>query len=211
MCYNDKGPYFKSGGAFKYWCGNDSRWDCNKDDYYSTLCVVNLTKCTADGNWLASNWNLAWSQYLGPVVTMTKTVTCRSTATTHRGDEGKDTINLNNTTDDVIQGMEGNDPDLHGAGGADYVCGGYGNDSLRGGTGIDDVRGGYGEDTLRGGGGDDVLRGGEGANDDVIYDGAGADTLYGGPGYDTVYRCDTLNTTPDQDIERFLGPDPSYC
>lgn len=69
-------------------------------------------------------------------------------------------------SDDVINGLGGND-DIDGGAGDDTLNGGTGNDDIIGGYGDDHVMGGNGNDTLDGGRGNDLVEGGDG--DDVIY------------------------------------------
>ncbi|HEY0024466.1 MAG TPA: calcium-binding protein, partial [Longimicrobium sp.] len=105
---------------------------------------------------------------------------------------GNDTL-YGYATDDVLNGLEGNDT-LYGAGGADTLEGGAGDDNLQGQDGNDLLLGGVGTDSLSGGSGADDLQGQDGndylygdAGNDVFDGGAGNDYLSGGSGAD-LYR-----------------------
>jgi Ca2+-binding RTX toxin-like protein len=101
--------------------------------------------------------------------------------------QGDDSVAGDDTGDNKIEGLEGNDH-ITGLGGNDTLIGGEGHDSLHGGAGDDSLEGGPGEDTLYGAGGDDVLYGGAGADMLCGEDtGTGNDTLVGGEGADTLW------------------------
>ena len=82
---------------------------------------------------------------------------------------GKDDINLANSTGDNLV-LAGN--------GIDKVMGGTGEDIIFGGNGNDNLSGGAGDDQLDGGNGVDVLNGNDG--NDLLSGGQGKDTLTGG-------------------------------
>lgn len=215
MCNTAPGIWFDTGGTMKYdVCDTDGnyRLDCNKDDYYSTLCRINLSKCSSDGNWLATHWNTANSTYLTAPTVNTAVVVCGNLNATTAGDEGKDSWVLSNTTNDVIQALEGNDPDVTGFGGDDYVCGEQGHDTVRGGPGGDRVYGGYGDDYVYGGTGYDNINGGPA--DDRLYDGPGVDTIDGGSGMnDTLYPCadGESDTIVPGTVEIIAAASSMYC
>jgi hypothetical protein len=68
LCYWDGGIYFTNGGEIQYLCPTDvqptSIFDCGKDDYYSAAKV----RVNPQGSYLETNWNLARSSWLSPVV-----------------------------------------------------------------------------------------------------------------------------------------------
>ena len=82
-------------------------------------------------------------------------------------------------------GTSGNDFDVEGSDGGDWLSGGGSSDIISGKAGDDYVFGGAGDDILDGGAGDDYVFGG--AGDDIISGGAGDDSLYGGAGDDSFY------------------------
>ncbi len=84
----------------------------------------------------------------------------------------------------LIAGSDGNDSQLVGTDGKDWITGGAGDDVVSGGAGDDILAGNSGFDTIRGGAGSDVLYGGNA--DDVLEGGAGADVLIGGENSDTA-------------------------
>jgi Ca2+-binding RTX toxin-like protein len=100
---------------------------------------------------------------------------------------GRDEIDLSNSTGDNLV-FTGNGADLfkggdgddiaYGGNGVDRLEGGDGNDTLYGENGVDRLEGGDGDDTLHGGNGADELKGGDG--NDALYGEAANDTLYGG-------------------------------
>jgi Ca2+-binding RTX toxin-like protein len=92
------------------------------------------------------------------------------------------TIQGFNSSNDVINGLDGNDK-INGRSGNDRLRGGNGNDSLTGGGGNDTLFGDAGDDSLSGGGGIDSLFGGTG--NDVLNGGKDADILTGGGGINT--------------------------
>jgi Ca2+-binding RTX toxin-like protein len=88
----------------------------------------------------------------------------------------------------IKTGTSGNDTNIQGSKGVDYLYGLAGNDALHGNNGADLLAGGAGNDLLEGGAGADVLNGGAGndvflyasyknANDDTIVDFSVGDTL----------------------------------
>ncbi|WP_417624700.1 calcium-binding protein [Paremcibacter congregatus] len=87
--------------------------------------------------------------------------------------------------DDYIYGTAGDDLNLNGEQGTDYIFGGAGQDTLLGNGGNDFLYGEAGNDTLYGGAGLDRLEGGVGA--DTLYGGDDADNLYGGFDNDILY------------------------
>ncbi len=101
---------------------------------------------------------------------------------------GGDDVIASQTTNDFVDGGDGNDtlwgdyPGSSPAPGADWLEGGAGNDSLLGGPGDDRLLGGSGDDILDGGAGNDILRGATGT--DQLYGGDGNDLLAGGAGND---------------------------
>jgi Ca2+-binding RTX toxin-like protein len=99
--------------------------------------------------------------------------------------------------DSEVNGGKGNDYLHGGIGGPQRLNGDDGNDSVYGLTGIDLITGGKGNDVLYGGSGTDVIYGNSG--NDKLYGEAGADNLYGGPGNDRLYGgtgTDMLNGGP---------------
>jgi serralysin len=103
---------------------------------------------------------------------------------------------------DVLIGAGGNEwifggwgPDtILGLGGNDYVIGDRGKDEIHGGDGNDNVIGRNDDDTLYGNDGDDELRGLSG--EDILYGGEGNDALYGGK------HTDQLDGGPGDDTEQ---------
>jgi Ca2+-binding RTX toxin-like protein len=83
---------------------------------------------------------------------------------------------------DFIQGGNHNDI-ISGQAGFDFINAGAGDDFVSGGKDIDFILGGAGNDTLNGDEGNDFIVGGEG--DDLINGGKGNDFLIGGKGRDT--------------------------
>jgi hypothetical protein len=177
--------------------------DCGHDDYYSTLCALNVQKCPgAEGEsgptaWLATHWNLAESKWLSSIRQTNGSKTCNGLTTTgpdSQGDEHSEKIDAG-AAGDVISALDGYDTVL-GNEGSDSICGGDGKDTLRGGIGNDVVRGTYGNDRVFGGESDDTVYGNTendelfgGDGNDILYDGPGHDTVDGGPGLDTWRRC----------------------
>lgn len=214
MCRTDGGSYFENGGKM-IWdrCRHETRYDCNKDDYYSSLCRETPSEC---GD-LAGHWNIAWSGWLSPIYAESASPTCNTRIATRSGDETVDSIVLNNTSDDVVAGLDEEDT-LDGGGGADTLCGFDGDDVIYGSGGNDPfIFGGFGNDTLRGGGGNDGSATAGGilghTGDDILYDGNGSDRIVGGKGTDTWYQCaDATSDTPDHaTIENIIGPSTAYC
>ncbi|WP_281061287.1 cadherin domain-containing protein [Sphingobium sp. Sx8-8] len=123
------------------------------------------------------------------------------------------------TKDILVQGGEGNDQiiggagkdNLQGDGGNDIIFGWRGSDTISGGAGDDILYGddlGFngisGDDTLDGGTGNDILYGGRGKDkltggdgNDILYGGAGDDSLSGGAGDDILYGDDDLTSGND--------------
>ncbi len=118
--------------------------------------------------------------------------------------DAKQTLAIDETDNDVIDGGAGNDL-IFGGLGQDVLRGEAGNDELQGGDGDDALYGGAGDDRFFGQAGNDIVYGGEGndllvgftganesrqslntgeTDDDWLYGGAGADTLLGGLGND---------------------------
>jgi len=83
---------------------------------------------------------------------------------------GNDSLSGNDTLNDVIDLLAGNDT-YTGLGGNDSILGNDGNDSISGGNGADFVDGGLDNDTIIGGNGNDIIIGGAGS--DSIDAGAG--------------------------------------
>lgn len=112
------------------------------------------------------------------------------------GDEGKDTLDDEDSTcygifyggdgGDTCTGGSQNDTMIGGAG-ADYLDGRGGNDSLLGQGDADSIYGGDGDDYIDGGDGDDAVLEGD----------AGHDTLNGGAGNDSFFNTDTVSDTLD--------------
>ncbi|MDF2975079.1 MAG: hypothetical protein K0R61_5529, partial [Microvirga sp.] len=96
---------------------------------------------------------------------------------------GKDTLNGQDSIDNVMKGLGGNDT-LRGRGGNDSLSGGTGDDKVYGDSGDDKVTGDSGNDRVYGGFGNDRAYGG--AGNDKVYGNAGHDRVYGGSGHDTV-------------------------
>jgi hypothetical protein len=69
----------------------------------------------------------------------------------------------------LIEGTSGNDPNLAGTAGDNYLAGGDGNDNITGLAGNDALNGGNNNDTLDGGVGIDMMFGGDG-NDRIVWD-----------------------------------------
>lgn len=84
----------------------------------------------------------------------------------------------------TVTGTSGDDPNLAGGAGNDFIYGYEGNDVLFGLGGNDVLQAHDGNDTLHGGAGDDSLYGGFG--DDTLEGDGGADRLWGGPGSDQL-------------------------
>ncbi len=78
---------------------------------------------------------------------------------------------------DVLQGYDGEQNNLSGLAGDDFLWGGDLSDTLDGGLGDDDLEGNGGNDTLKGGLGDDRFWGGEGADTYLIAKEDGQDTM----------------------------------
>lgn len=105
-------------------------------------------------------------------------------------------VEADNPYEGWVQGTDGNDwmfgnlwssNQLYGAGGNDFIFGGFYGDQLAGGTGNDRIWGNFGNDELYGNEGNDRLYGGFGC--DTLSGGAGDDRLWGGWGRDTfVYE-----------------------
>jgi len=94
---------------------------------------------------------------------------------------------------DLIEGLGGDDPHLHGGDGSDHISGGDGADELKGGNGNDTLYGDDGDDELHGQDGNDRVYGNDGNDDlrggkgnDVLEGGADDDRLKGGDGNDYV-------------------------
>ncbi len=100
-----------------------------------------------------------------------------------KGSSGKDTLNGQDSIDNVMKGLGGNDT-IRGRGGNDSLSGGTGDDKIYGDGGDDKVTGDSGNDRVYGGLGNDRAYGGTG--DDKVYGNAGLDRVYGGSGHDTV-------------------------
>jgi Ca2+-binding RTX toxin-like protein len=109
------------------------------------------------------------------------------------GFSGGTVTNLNDITDDIFDGLDGDDF-VQSGNGNNIFYGGNGNDSLYGNGGFDTIFGGAGIDTLSGGGLNDFIFGGT-ENDiingddgqDFLYGEDGNDTLKGGYGFDIIY------------------------
>jgi Ca2+-binding RTX toxin-like protein len=97
------------------------------------------------------------------------------------GDAGANFLDGGNG-DDLLSGEAGDDY-LRGGDGADSMTGFSGNDTLEGDAGTDQLWGSDGDDVLHGGSAGDNLYGQTG--NDVLVGGTGADILYGGDGSDT--------------------------
>ena len=82
-----------------------------------------------------------------------------------------------NDRDNVTQGFEQSDDQIHGQGGNDTLSGLSGNDMLDGGDGNDTLLGGAGDDILVGGAGDDTLVGGTGSDRFVLKPNTGVDVI----------------------------------
>ena len=111
---------------------------------------------------------------------------------TQQGTAGNDNITGNETVDDTIDGLGGNDI-LSGVGGNDTLYGSAGNDTLHGGEDNDILNGGMGDDVMFGGNGNDILNGGDGT--DSLFGDAGDDTLSGGVGVNDFLRGGAGNDT----------------
>ena len=96
----------------------------------------------------------------------------------------------NNKGDDFVLGVDGDNHQMYGGAGHDWVDGRGGNDVMYGGAGDDELYGGDGNDTMWGDGGADFIDTGFGNN--TAYGGVGGDhiitmiasTAYGGVGND---------------------------
>ena len=102
---------------------------------------------------------------------------------------------------DALGQTEGNDSNLGGSVGPDYICGLGGNDTITAQAGDDLIDGGEGDDLIDGGEGEDQITGGAGKdtidggpNDDMIDAGAGDDTIIGGPGDDLIDGGEGIDT-----------------
>ncbi|MDO5558176.1 MAG: hypothetical protein Q4F95_01115 [Oscillospiraceae bacterium] len=83
------------------------------------------------------------------------------------GTESADTLNAIYTTENILNGLGGNDT-LNSGNGKDILIGGAGNDILNAGNGNDILEGGTGNDTLNGGNGQDTYIYGIGDGTDII-------------------------------------------
>lgn len=111
----------------------------------------------------------------------------------HLGD-GDDTLDAQNSTDDLhVRGGTGDDTILTGSG-DDKIFAGSDNDDVFSGAGNDLVFGDDDDDAIDGGTGFDVIFGGAGA--DEIFAGAGFDVIVGGPGSDRFF----IGPTSDVDL-----------
>ncbi|PHZ83456.1 hypothetical protein CRD36_18025 [Paremcibacter congregatus] len=87
------------------------------------------------------------------------------------------TVTTGTEAGDALQGSDGVNDYIDGAGGADHIVAGSGDDIVYGGSGGDALNGDAGNDTLYGGAGDDALYGGD--QNDILVGGSGNDALYG--------------------------------
>ena len=99
----------------------------------------------------------------------------------------KQSLDPNESDDDILFGGAGNDILLGGLGN-DILDGGNGDDYLSGGDGDDRLWGGAGKDEMYGDGGNDVMAGG--SEDDLMFGGAGNDQMWGGTGNDELQGGD---------------------
>ncbi len=96
---------------------------------------------------------------------------------------------------DTITG-DGNDNEIAGGDGDDFLLGGSGNDSVYGNEGSDSLRGNDGDDFITGGAGNDSFNGGNGQ--DTLRGGSGNNVLDGGTDINTVdYSDHTAAVTVD--------------
>jgi hypothetical protein len=190
--------------------------DCGHEDYYSSLCAINVSRCPGpEGTvgpsvYLANNYNIARdSIFLNPPTTLETTIQCASTNVTYsQGDEDSQTF-AGSSVNDIVNMLDGNDT-VDSFGGADKICGGWLDDTLRGGAGDDTVAGEEGGDILRGGAGNDTIQGG--TADDLLYDGDGLDNISGGVGNDTWYPClDGYNEPAPTGVENIGSAQAGNC
>ncbi len=142
--------------------------------------------------------DLAGNAYAGMSDTTTLNFTATSSSAVVTGTGGNDLMTVTSGTSGTpytdangnqIDGSDGINDTIDGAGGNDTIDGALGNDSIDGGLGNDSITGGAGTDTLNGGAGADTLIGGigndsidlgatDGAVDVVVLaNGSGSDTL----------------------------------
>lgn len=101
-----------------------------------------------------------------------------------------------------LLGRAGENNDMFGLAGNDFLIGADRDDFVDGGDGDDFVQGGLGNDTLEGGNGNDDLSGGNGIND--LSGGAGNDT------YEAVQAGDTITEAVDGGIDTISSADRSF-
>lgn len=82
----------------------------------------------------------------------------------------------------LIIGTDGNDANIIGTAGVDYIMGAHGDDVIHGGAGNDMITGDWGDEISATG--NDELYGDDG--DDMIWDDHGVNKMYGGNGNDTI-------------------------
>jgi Ca2+-binding RTX toxin-like protein len=109
------------------------------------------------------------------------------------GSAADNTLTVNGTGANSIEGGDGNDT-VNAGGGDDTIFGGTGNDRLFGQDGNDTAYGGDGTDTFTGGAGNDTFFGDAGADsvsggadNDYLDGGTSGDTLEGNAGNDTLH------------------------
>ncbi len=104
------------------------------------------------------------------------------------------TVTYLNDRDNVTQGFEQSDDQIHGQGGNDTLSGLSGNDTLSGGDGNDLLLGGMGDDILVGNAGNDTLVGGAGSDRFVLKPNTGVDVIQDFQvGVDRIQLTDGLN------------------
>ncbi|KEJ88596.1 calcium-binding protein [Sulfitobacter donghicola] len=115
------------------------------------------------------------------------------------GTNGKDIISSEDSKNDLVFSLAGND-NIQAGSGDDSIYAGDGDDYIDAGLGDDLVSGGAGNDIIRGRGNNDIISGGSGNDDidggwgdDKLDGGSGSDILNGGWGRDTI----TLDSSLD--------------
>lgn len=210
-----------TGGPEQYHCdsgsdpNNDSLpIDCGKDDYYSTLCAIDKSRCpgpnstAGSGVYLANSYNIAeHSLFLNPITfTPTDPITCFASTPTLMEEHSE--FHIGSAANESVWADDGFDF-MQGFTGVDYLCGSAGNDEVQGGGDADLIAGGGGADIVRGGTGNDTIRGND--HDDALYDGTGSDTIEGGEGYDTLYQCADSVSDSITGVENIVPASSSYC
>ncbi len=97
---------------------------------------------------------------------------------------GDDDDDESETERKEIRGTLGDDPELNGTDGDDFIRGFDGNDTINAGAGEDIVEAGLGDDIVNGGEDRDIIRGR--AGNDILNGDGGSDTIEGGLGIDII-------------------------